>query len=89
MLLLWTAPQDDLQNGVIRHYEILVVELNSGKNYTYRATPTTTFRVGELHPFYTYSIIMQAVTVAAGPPSSALVISTLEDSEFIDSMIGC
>ena len=83
VLLTWMPPQEHLQNGVIRHYQILVFELDTRENYTYRATSDTTFRIGELHPFYTYNIRVQAVTVGAGPLSPNLTISTLQDGEFI------
>ncbi len=76
-------PQEHLWNGVIRHYQILVFEVDTIMNYSYRATPSTIFRVGELHPFYTYTIRVQATTVAAGPLSSAITVSTLQEGEFM------
>ena len=75
-------PEERLWNGVIRHYQILVFEVDTTMNYSYRATPSTTFRIGELHPFYTYNIRVQAITLAAGPLSSAIVVSTLQEGKF-------
>ena len=79
--LSWEPPESDLQNGVIRHYLIQVFEYQTGSNLTYQATAHTVFTVGDLHPFYTYSIAVQAVTVAAGPLSLSQSISTLEDGK--------
>ena len=79
--LSWEPPVSDLQNGVIRHYLIQVFEYQTGNNLTYQATAHTVFTVGDLHPFYTYSIAVQAVTVAAGPLSVSQTISTLEDGK--------
>ena len=79
--LSWEPPESDLQNGVIRHYLIQVFEYQTGNNLTYQATAHTVFTVGDLHPFYTYSLSVQAVTVAAGPLSVSQSISTLEDGK--------
>ena len=83
VLLTWMPPQEHLWNGVIRHYQILVFEVDTRMNYSYRATPTTTFRIGELHPFSTYNIRVQAITVVAGPLSSAITVSTLQEGKLI------
>ena len=79
--LSWEPPESDLQNGVIRHYLIQVLETQTGNNLTYQATAHTVFTVGDLHPFYTYSFSVQAVTVAPGPLSVAQSVSTLEDGK--------
>ena len=79
--LSWEPPESDLQNGVIRHYLIQVFEYQTGNNLTYQATAHTVFTVGDLHPFYTYSFSIQAVTVAAGPLSVSKSVRTLEDGK--------
>lgn len=78
----WEAPAAELQNGVIRHYQITAFEVDTGTTFTYRATANTEFTVGELHPHYTYRIAVAAVTVATGPLSTAVSLLTLQDSEF-------
>ena len=79
--LSWEPPESDLQNGVIRHYLIQVFETQTGNNLTYQATARTVFTVGDLHPFYSYSFSVQAVTVAAGPLSVPRSVRTLEDGK--------
>ena len=79
--LSWEPPESDLQNGVIRHYLIQVFEYQTGNNLTYQATAHTVFTIGDLHPFYTYSFSVQAVTVAAGPLSVFRSVRTLENGK--------
>ena len=40
------------------------------------------YRVENLHPFYTYSFSIAAVTVEAGPRSRSISLQTAEASEF-------
>ena len=77
--LTWGAPAMELQNGVIRHYQVVAFEVNTNTSLTYRATANTAFTVGELHPYYTYQFAVQAVTVAAGPLSTSVSVLTLQD----------
>ena len=77
--LSWDAPPVELQNGVIRHYQIVAFEVNTNTSLTYRATANTAFTVGELHPHYMYRFAVQAVTVATGPLSTAVSVLTLQD----------
>ena len=81
--LTWSPPPNQLHNGVIRHYIISVVELDTGTNFTYQAQSHTTFSIGDLHPFYTYTFNVFAVTVGVGPGSLDHRVTTLEDSELI------
>ena len=69
----------DLQNGVIRHYLIMVSETNTGTNMSRRTTANTAFTIGMLHPYYLYVFMIQAVTVAEGPFSSSIAAVTLQD----------
>lgn len=80
--LSWEPPASNLQNGVIRHYLIQVLESETGLSYTYQTTAHTVFIVGDLHPYYTYTFSVQAVTVAAGPLSTSRSLRTLEDGKF-------
>ena len=80
--LSWVAPRLDRQNGVIRYYIIEAYENDTGNTLTYQTlSDQTSFAVGNLHPFYTYSIRIQAVTVGSGPLSLTLTVNTLQDSE--------
>ena len=72
----------ELQNGVIRHYQVVAFEVNTNSTLTYRATANTAFTVGELHPYYMYRFAVQAVTVATGPLSTYVSVLTLQDGQF-------
>ncbi len=80
--LAWVAPRGDRQNGVIRYYMIEVYENDTGMVIPYQTlSDQTSFTVSSLHPFYTYSIRIQAVTVSRGPLSTTITVNTLQDSK--------
>ena len=78
-ILAWQPPLTP--NGVIDYYVIDLVENNTGTNFSYHARSHAFYAVGYLHPFYTYSVYISAVTVAVGPPSLELAVSTLLESK--------
>ena len=75
-VLHWQPPPFDSQNGIIRHYEIVLVELETGTTSNYTTTDTT-ITISSLHPYYTYEYKVAAVTVATGPFSETVSIQTL------------
>ena len=81
LTLTWDPPPRQLQNGVIRHYIVVALELNTGINITYMVQSHTMLSVGDLHPFYSYEFSVFAVTVEVGPSSLAHRVSTLEDGK--------
>ena len=42
---------------------------------------TTSVDAADLHPYYTYTITVSAVTIGEGPYSSAISLQTLEDGK--------
>ena len=85
--LAWVAPRGDRQNGVIRYYMIEVYENDTGMVIPYQTlSDQTSFTVSSLHPFYTYSIRIQAVTVSPGPLSTTITVNTLQDSKRINKL---
>ena len=78
--LAWRPPQPSGQNGIIQHYLISVTELDTMRQL--QLTFTSTFAiVSGLHPYYTYSFTITAVTVSEGPYSEEISVQTLEDGE--------
>ncbi len=75
--LSWLPPARS--NGVIRHYLLFFDEKDTGFNRTVLAHSNTNFVVGGLHPYYTYHLSIHAVTIATGPPSTVLILQTLQD----------
>lgn len=82
LLLTWMPPPVNEQNGIIRSYEVYVTETETGilKNYT---TSSTNITIADLHPFYTYSCVISAMTVSEGPASNPAIVTTPQDSKFI------
>lgn len=77
-LFSWIDPPPVDHNGLIRNYTIVISELNTG-NVVQLVSQTTSQVFDSLHPDYNYSVEVAAVTVATGPFSPALTVSTLED----------
>lgn len=73
----WAPPPDHTHNGIIRSYLLNISELDTGRIFVRRTTELLLV-VEHLHPYYTYMFTVAAVTVRAGPPSDALVITTFE-----------
>ena len=79
-LLSWSAPPAVNHNGIIRNYTINITEENTGR-WIQLTSNTNSQRVESLHPHYNYTCVVSAVTVAAGPYSSPVFVTTLEDGK--------
>lgn len=77
-LLSWVNPPQANHNGIIRNYTIAIIELNTGNMVQY-VSQTTSWTLDSLHPDYNYSVAVAVVTVAEGPFSPELIVSTSED----------
>ena len=84
--LNWGAPQEEYQNGVIRHYRIAVNELDTDKYFTVTSLHTSRV-ISDLHPFYTYNFGVCAVTVGVGPCAHIGPIQLEQESELITSKL--
>ena len=76
----WNAPAADQQNGIIREYRIQVLEVETG-NVSLYVSFSTSIEISSLHPDYTYVLSVSAFTVAAGPYSRTVNITTPEDGK--------
>ena len=79
--LSWAPPPLDETNGIIREYRINITELETGDNQQL-TTSTTSLVVQNLHPYYTYEVLVSAHTVDTGPFSSPVSVVTPQDSKF-------
>ncbi len=74
----WSDPPPDTHNGVIRNYELVLTNQNTGA-----VSQTSTQRANQLfdnlRPATVYSYQLRAVTVSPGPFSTNAAITTLED----------
>lgn len=78
--LSWIAPPTINHNGIIRYFVIIVTEINTGYKFQLTAEATSEV-VSSLHPFYTYEVVVAAVTTERGPFSDSLVFQLPEDGE--------
>ena len=78
LLLAWEPPLTGVQNGIIREYFINISVAETGDKFQHQATNTTLI-IEDLHPHYTYSFIISAVTIGPGPYSEAYTIQMPED----------
>lgn len=78
-VLSWSSPPPEDHNGLIRHYVVRCTELETGAVFQHLAVNVTERVVDTLHPFYSYSCTIAAVTVAEGPFSSSVTVATEQD----------
>lgn len=74
--LSWNQPPERDWNGQIRQFVVLITEENTGREFEL-TTSTNVIEVNFLHPYYTYSCRVTAVTVSPGPYSSPISVTTL------------
>ena len=79
-LLTWQPPELELRNGIIRQYNISMVEMYSGKITSHMSLQNWTTLDG-LHPYYTYSVAVAAETISAGPFTNNVNFTTLQARE--------
>ena len=87
--LEWTVPENSTHNGVIRSYTVVLEEQETGLLLTYQEAGGTVREVSSLHPYYVYKCQVQAFTVAHGPLSEPVYITTFEDSKESNLYMGC
>ena len=74
VMVTWTQPSQ--LNGVIRHYEIVLRDLNTTENATtFVNGQTTSLSVNQLHPNHNYSCSVAAHTVVRGTYAAAVYVS--------------
>ena len=59
-----------------------MTEEDTGTSYSTNALAALEHTIGALHPFYTYTFSVSAVTLAAGPYTDDYSVKTLEDSKY-------
>lgn len=82
----WTPPPTLDQNGRIRYYTV-AYNRSSGSPSEQNATSNNVTLSG-LEKFDEYTVTVRAVTVADGPPSSPITVSTDQDSETVLTKAG-
>ena len=80
VMLSWSPPPEVQLNGVLRHYVLIVQELDSGRNVTLTSTDSLII-LSDLHPFYSYVIAVCPVTVDTGPCANFEPIQLPQDGK--------
>ena len=86
--LTWEPPIFSGQNGIIEHYIVSVTEAETMRQFVLTSV-TTSITAVDLHPYYTYSFAVSAVTIAEGPYTQALSLQTQQDGKQIDEVTVC
>ena len=66
IIVQWSPPPTDKQNGVIKYYSVLMEEMFSNTTFNYNTTDLY-IMIEDLHPFYVYEFNVVAVTIGDGP----------------------
>ena len=88
LLLAWEPPLAEEQNGVIQEYLINISVAETSDEFQHQST-NTTFIVEDLHPHYTYSLVISAVTIGPGPYSEVYTVQMPEDGRSLGCCILC
>ena len=79
--LMWDTIAVENRNGIIRHYLVSVTEVETGEVDVYTAVATQ-LNISMLHPYYTYTCVVAAVTNIVGPFSYNISIITPQGSKY-------
>ena len=80
--ITWVPPTPAQQNGIIRSYLLIVSILETGTT-DHRTSFEPQLLLENLHPFYTYSFLIAAVTIGPGPFSGILSIQMPPTGEYL------
>ena len=80
MTLQWSPPPAEHQNGIIQHYSLQLNEHETGDTSQY-TTASLHYTFNSLHPHYTYTCTIAAVTVGLGP-AQPVVFQMPQDGKY-------
>ena len=84
--LSWDPPTSDQTNGYIRHYVVAVTEHDTTLAFQEQSN-NTQVTLQSLHPYYTYTCRVAAVTTGTGPYTGNITIQLPEDGKTTDFLI--
>ena len=82
IFLSWSSPPSELLNGILRGYQIYVVEEQTSRNFTVHSSDDQ-YILFSLHPHYTYVFSVAATTVGSGSFSKNITVDTQQDGKLI------
>lgn len=74
----WNPPQFQLQNGIIVDYILQISGEDTAEDFEFHSFEEFV-TVFNLHPFYTYTFTIAAVTIDVGPYSPAVAFQMPEE----------
>ena len=78
-MIIWAEPFKNQINGIIRKYVLKLAEVKTNTiRFINESTAQTEIIVSSLHPYYQYEVSVAAVTIATGPFSTPLSVTTNE-----------
>ena len=77
-VISWDPPALIHQNGIVTYYTVILLEEETGVEYEHTSF-STSLSVHSMHPAYTYQCRVAAHTVAQGPFSQPINVTTNED----------
>ena len=78
--ITWTPPPNDQRNGIIQYYQIKVFIAETSEYFNIQ-TANFSLTLTDLHPDYTYTVSIAAVTIGTGPFSTIQSVTTPEDGK--------
>ena len=81
--LTWDSPPYEMQNGRIRHYNVEIKEVETGKVLEFTSN-STNITIGNLVPFYNYTCTVSAETVSEGPSSDEITFVLPEGGKYLE-----
>ena len=84
--LTWDSIPFENQNGIIRYYLVNVTEEETNINFELFAYSSNLI-VQDLHPYYTYHILVAAFTIDKGPYSMEVIYQLDEDGNMYKNVI--
>ena len=80
--LMWDTIAVESRNGILCHYLFSVMEVGTNEVDVYTAVATQ-LNVSGLHPYYTYTCVVAAVTNSVGPFSHNISIITPQGGKLV------
>ncbi len=79
----WYTPPVEKQNGIIIYYIIRMTEVETNIGFEFTSNFTYIY-LTSLHPYYSYTFQLAAVTVSEGPFSNAYTVLMPEDGKLLN-----
>jgi len=77
--LMWDTIAPENRNGIVRHYLVSVLEVETSEMNNFTAV-STQVNISNRHPYYTYTCSVAAVTNKVGPFSQSISVITPQEA---------